>query len=209
MRTGDRRLEYAARFESGALSFLSFPPFSMPSLIKLSLAGTTLLLAACATITNDPGPDDGSGGNPSTGGGSGLGGETATGGVIGAGATGNTGGSPATGGAGTGGAGTGGAATGGAGTGGAATGGAGTGGAAGDCTAVVCGTGPYPKPSSAETCFAVTFGQYGGWQVSNATGCTFTLNGETATAGQTPPQGAVEIGFAGCSSADVSWSCWQ
>jgi hypothetical protein len=35
------------------------------------------------------------------------------------------------------------------------------------------------------------------------------MNGASTTAGAKPPSGTVEIGFSGCTSPDVSWSCWQ
>jgi len=95
---------------------------------------------------------------------------------------------------------------------GAGSGGAsGSGGSAGNaCTPVTCGGGTYPKPTG-NVCFSFTTSQFGGWQASNTAGCTLIFDGTvTAAPGVNPTSaGAHELEFAGCTSPDIGWSCWN
>jgi hypothetical protein len=78
------------------------------------------------------------------------------------------------------------------------------------CMMVTCGGGTYPKPTG-DVCFSFTTTQFGGWQVSNPAGCMMTFDGTvTPTPGVNPTSaGAHELEFSGCTSVDVSWSCWN
>lgn len=78
------------------------------------------------------------------------------------------------------------------------------------CTELICSGSGGPTPSS-EECFEFEIGPYGGgFQVSNADGCTLVFDGEaiTAVGSVTIDEGTHVLEFSGCSNSSLSWSCW-
>ncbi len=177
----------------------------------LYLSSALLMLVGCVSVTDTSLSDemnglDGSGGDnsdPDTGS---TGGAPLTGNTGGAPVTGNTGGGTATATGGETATGGGDAATGGAmATGGGSSTGGGGGGSA-TCPAATCGG---TNPLSSDSCYTVTIGQYGGWQLDSDAGCTLTVDGVDGVAGQElTPDTPHEIEVTGCTLPYANLGCW-